>query len=65
LGDVFRFAWDTTALAVLYRQLGYVFRAGVRQIVGYFSVLQVSLVFIADLTIVMYILLILYVFSIT
>ena len=49
LGDVYRFAWGTAALAVLYRHLGFAVRAGVRQIVEYLPLLQVSLLFLVDL----------------
>ena len=49
LGDVYRFACGTAAIAFLYRQLGYVFKAGVRHIAEYLPLLQVLLVFLPDL----------------
>ena len=45
LGVVSTYAWGTTILAYLYRQLGYAFRGGVKQISSYLPLLEVLLVF--------------------
>jgi len=41
----YQFRHNTTILAYLHRQLGYAFRGGVKQIIGYLLLLKVLLVF--------------------
>ena len=45
LGTISTYAWRTAILAYLYRQLGFVSRGDVKQIAGYFSLLEVLLIF--------------------